>query len=689
MPHCSLSLWIFFSILSFFPALLLAQPCPVSGTSSTNETCAGNNNGTANINISPVSSYSYTWQPNISTSNSANNLPPGNYTVTITGGSGGAGGSAVTLFADNFNAGTAAWTLNTGSGTNQWSADANYTGLDCLFLGSPLFSVPDVPMQPIAVAGSPYSTYLHIRATNSGSGFCDPPWPPTNANYDAGQASNRCTEMTTPISTSGYGNIGLSFYWLSVGSPNAYGYVQYSTGGGWTSVGGNFNNNSNWLQATINNTAFDNQASIKFRFCWTNGSTGDDPPFSIDDVKITGQVLTPPCSSVVNFSIAPGTSVNPAFTSLGSNYCSSDAATTLIPVTSGGTFAGEGVSANTFNPRFVTTLGTAIPITYTVTVNGCTATSTQMVTVSNSPDATFTTLNANYLTSDPPVVLSAITSGGTFSGACVVSNVFIPSTATPGLPCTITYTVSANGCTQSTQQTVTVNTPGPTGVLAELKIMLQAPYNTGTGNMSTYLRINNILPLSQPYNTAPWNYTGSENLATHSAMPTTASDWILVELRDATNPNTIIAQRAGFVLSNGVVVSHTGTTGVTFGGVTSGNYYLAVRHRNHLAVMSSVVVNLPNTGNPYDFTLSAVKVMGVGQSVLLAPNVWAMHAADFNANGVITFDDYNRYQTQILTANTTGSYFNADATFDGNVNGSDFGMYALNARLIGIPVLRY
>ncbi|OWY22366.1 hypothetical protein BVG80_11100 [Sphingobacteriales bacterium TSM_CSM] len=683
--------WFITTLLCITARQAAAQPCPVTGTTVTNESCAGANNGAATILINSPGSYTYIWQPNVSSTNSAANLPDGNYSVTVSAG-GSASGSAVTLFSDNFNSGSSNWTLNTGAGSNQWFVDANYTGSTCYFSGFELFSVPNVPAQPAAVTGYPYSNYLHIRATGSGSGFCDPPWPPLNANFDADQASTQCAEMNLPISTSGYGNVALKFYWLGVGSNNSYGYVQYSTGGGWTSVGGNFSGNAGWQQATVTNAAFDNQPSLRYRFCWTNisgDSAAFDPAFSVDQVSITAQPIVPGCSSVVSFTIQPGAAVNPAFTTLAATYCSNSSDVILIPATSGGTFTGTGVAGNVFAPRNVTTFGTPVTITYSVTQGSCTATSSQTVTVYDTPDAAFTQLNPTYFTTDPPVVLTPVTPGGTFSSACSASNVFIPSLATPGVPCQISYTVTQNGCTATTSQSVLVNTCCATGTAAELRILLQGAYSIPLGAMTTTLRNSNYLPTAQPYNGLPWNYPGSENAPTTDAIPANATDWVLIEARSATDPATLLDRRAGFVLSNGVVVSANGTTGITFGTIPAGSYYLVVRHRNHLPVMSSVPVALPNTGNPYDFTLSAAKTFGTGQTVQLNTNIWAMRAGDVNANGVITFADVNTLIAQILSGNTANNYFLPDVTHDGNVNFADFSALQPNISVIGITPVRY
>lgn len=68
--------------------LLPCADCPglaVTVVSSTNPTCAGQNNGTASINVSGgTPPYTYTWLPGNLSGSSQNNLAPGNYVVTVT-----------------------------------------------------------------------------------------------------------------------------------------------------------------------------------------------------------------------------------------------------------------------------------------------------------------------------------------------------------------------------------------------------------------------------------------------------------------------------------------------------------------------------------------------------------------------------------------------------------------------------
>jgi len=177
-----------------------------------------------------------------------------------------------------------------------------------------------------------------------------------------------------------------------------------------------------------------------------------------------------------------------------------------------------------------------------------------------------------------------------------------------------------------------------------LKAFLEGPFS-GTA-MGTSLNSNNYLPLTQPYNTAPWNYPGTESVA--SIPNADVVDWVLVELRetagDASTAYTdnIVATQAGFLLKNGNVVSPDGTSPLHFSIAVSYKLYAVVYHRNHLAVLSGN--ELINSGGnySYDFTTGAGQVYGGANGHKeVVPGIWAMIAGDGDANGQVNNADKN------------------------------------------------
>lgn len=207
--------------------------------------------------------------------------------------------------------------------------------------------------------------------------------------------------------------------------------------------------------------------------------------------------------------------------------------------------------------------------------------------------------------------------------------------------------------------------------------LLRGPWN-GT-SMNTNLNSGGILPLSQPYNTPPFNYAGTESVG---AIPNAnVVDWVLVEFRKPASGlaadaafSTITGRKAGFLLANGTIVETDGITpiGVELGKQGAG--FLVVRHRNHLGVMS---VSLPsNAAGTYtnDFRLLANSYKATGASsdpvVLLAGGAqYGMWAGDANKSGVINGTDISAIKNAIA-ASATG-YVLTDVNTSNSINGTD------------------
>ena len=169
-------------------------------------------------------------------------------------------------------------------------------------------------------------------------------------------------------------------------------------------------------------------------------------------------------------------------------------------------------------------------------------------------------------------------------------------------------------------------------------MFLEGPYN-GSG-MTTTLNTNNLIPLNSntAYSTTTYGYTAS---IVGSIPNATIVDWVLVELRTGTTSGTKVAARAGFLKSDGTIVDIDGTSPVLFTGLSAGNYYIVIRHRNHLAIMSSSAIALSSSSLLYDFTTSQSQAYtsGTDPMVALSGGGFGMIAADANNSAIITAAD--------------------------------------------------
>ncbi len=195
---------------------------------------------------------------------------------------------------------------------------------------------------------------------------------------------------------------------------------------------------------------------------------------------------------------------------------------------------------------------------------------------------------------------------------------------------------------------------------ANIKVFLEGPYSSGV--MSTTLNTNGYLPLSQPYNTAPWNYTGTESVA---SIPADVVDWVLLELRS--DLTTQVARRAAFIKNDGSLVDLDGVSLVDFASVPGGSYYLVIYHRNHLQIMTANPVELSSSPTLYDLTTSSTRAYGTDPMKNLGGGVFGMYSGDTNNSGIVTAAD----KSSINLYNLSTGYYNADTNFSGIVTAAD------------------
>jgi hypothetical protein len=208
------------------------------------------------------------------------------------------------------------------------------------------------------------------------------------------------------------------------------------------------------------------------------------------------------------------------------------------------------------------------------------------------------------------------------------------------------------------------------GINLNAKVMLEGPFN-GT-EMFTFLKTYGYLPLSQPYNTAPWNYNGTEAV---TSIPNDVVDWILFELRETAGgpstatPDKIIARKAAFLLRTGAIVDLDGISLPGFNLNITDNLYLVVWHRNHLGVLSGNALTTTGRIYNYDFTTAASQAFGGANGhKYIGVNVWGMYAGDGDANGQIGNGD--KVEVWRVQSGTSG-YKAGDFNLNGSVDNQD------------------
>lgn len=264
---------------------------------------------------------------------------------------------------------------------------------------------------------------------------------------------------------------------------------------------------------------------------------------------------------------------------------------------------------------------------------------------------------------------------------------------------TITLTATANPNTTPRTATVTVSATGlpsqnitvtQTGLSIQVTLLLEGAY-AAQGLMNTALKAGALLPLAQPYNVAPWNYEGTENVA---AIPADVVDWVLVELRQAATPEAALPAttlsgwpRACLLKSNGTIVGTDGVTPPSLGNPTiTGNLYVIIRHRNHIAIMSATGMALTGGNYVYNFTDAITKAHGGAAGYKeIAAGFFGMVSGDPDGDGDISVLDFSEWATDF---GKTASYLPADMDADGEVSVLDFSKWATNFGVGNIPPLK-
>jgi hypothetical protein len=197
------------------------------------------------------------------------------------------------------------------------------------------------------------------------------------------------------------------------------------------------------------------------------------------------------------------------------------------------------------------------------------------------------------------------------------------------------------------------------------KVWLEGTFVAGQDSMMTELNPT-YLPGKSPYADSASALVG--------AIPDSTVDYVYLEFRRTLNGATLNGQSA-FIGSHSHIFSLDGQGGFWID-LVAGYYYVLVKHRNHLAVMSADSIYLNSTPAYYDFTDSDSKFYGTGGCVELGSGsgVWGMMAGDTNDSGIITVAD-----KAAITAHLNQSgYFAADTNLSGIVTVADKAKIAAN-----------
>ncbi len=139
-------------------------------------------------------------------------------------------------------------------------------------------------------------------------------------------------------------------------------------------------------------------------------------------------------------------------------------------------------------------------------------------------------------------------------------------------------------------------------------------------------------------------------------------------MRDKSNFNLIKATRSALLQRDGDVVDVDGVSPVAFADLPADDYYLVVKHRNHLGVMSAAPIAFSSTPTVVDFTSDLNQTFGgVNGIAELRDGRWGMYSGDFDHSGQIQNTDFN---AMTITIGNSG-YVAGDMDLNGQVQNTD------------------
>ena len=205
----------------------------------------------------------------------------------------------------------------------------------------------------------------------------------------------------------------------------------------------------------------------------------------------------------------------------------------------------------------------------------------------------------------------------------------------------------------------------------ELRAFLQGPFSAG--QMGDALRSQSLIPTTEPY-TALSGFThvgrgGGETVDPSVFTPTGSDaivDWVFLELRDKAAAGTVLETRSALIQVDGDIVDVDGASPVAFPGAADDDYYVTVRHRNHLGVRSASTLPLPLVAPPFAFS-SGNSEGGINGIADLGGGDFGLYSGDFNSNGQVQNTDVS---AMVLTIGNAG-YLPGDCDLNGQVQNTD------------------
>ena len=290
--------------------------------------------------------------------------------------------------------------------------------------------------------------------------------------------------------------------------------------------------------------------------------------------------------------------------------------------------------------------------------SGCLHTDTLHLTINHSTTAAQTVIACNSFTWNTPGTGITYSASGNYTAASLNAlgcthtdtlhlSIKHSTSSTVSVTANNAYTWTANNITYSLSGNYTATLINSVGCDSLLTLQLTVNSNSSVLNLRCFIEAYmEDIGLMKP-------------VLDNQLQPTSinACDTIIVELHNPVTPfATVVAAKS--------VLNRDGFTTCNFPPL-SGNYYIAIKHRNALETWSSVPVFISSTPANYNFTNAASKAYGANQ-LEASPGVWAFFSGDVNHDENIDLIDVSIVEQDI--SNFANGYMGTDVNGDGNVD---------------------
>ncbi len=224
-----------------------------------------------------------------------------------------------------------------------------------------------------------------------------------------------------------------------------------------------------------------------------------------------------------------------------------------------------------------------------------------------------------------------------------------------------------------------------------VKAFLEGAFNNTTQLMSDELRVQNLIPTSEPYTALGYTHVNSTpgiqipnpmvvlGMAGNNAIV----DWVFVKVHDADNPSSVMEARPALIQRDGDLVEVDGVTHFEVNNFLSCNSSVSIYHRNHLGIQTAkggIQFSTTNAGMTLlDLTNSATTLVGI-DPVKVVGGIQTFWTADSNNDASISAGD----RSATWNDRNQSGYMLTDVNLDGIVNASDRSLCWNNRNKTGI-----